>query len=62
MTTDDNGKGGAVFISVSDKIISEKELPFKIYNCSFEKCNAIEGGAIYIESTESSRLYEIIDC
>lgn len=56
-------KGGAVYILINYKF-DDIYLPFFIYNCSFDKCTAYEGGAIYIENIDSyvSRTFEIKDC
>lgn len=59
----DSKKGGAVYVLINYKF-DDIYLPFFIYNCSFDKCTAHEGGAIYIETIDSyvSRTFEIKDC
>lgn len=55
--------GGAIFISTRKIIISsDTTSPIKIYHSDFCHCKCSNGGAIYLESSETSRLFDVKNC
>lgn len=62
LSNTDDKRGGAIYISTSEIISDDLISPIKIYNSDFCKCRCSNGGAIYLESTEKFRLFEIESC
>lgn len=55
-------KGGAVYIQTDNSMTQESNEAVEIFNCQFNGCEEDSGGALYIESSDSSRLFDIRGC
>lgn len=62
ITNNEDKLGGAIFISTKKIISNDIKSPIKIYNSDFCVCKCSNGGSIYLESSETSRLFEIESC
>lgn len=65
MSKAEKTKGGAIFLAPglsSNSIQPTPEGDSFIYNCTFNKCIGSIGGAIYLETQDSNRLTDIVNC
>lgn len=62
MFTNSEETGGAIYVSINGNLNINIQESIHIYKCNFDGMAANKGGAIYISSTESSRLFNVEEC
>lgn len=60
--TNNEETGGAIYISINGNLNINIQESIHIYKCDFDGMAANKGGAIYISSTESNRLFNVEEC
>lgn len=56
------GNGGAIYLSISDLSNVDESVSVKFYHSVFKCCYAKNGCAIYLESSDTNRLFDFYQC